>query len=230
MTEKISRPQQRREREREYRSRTILEAAESLFSTQGFLKTSVEQIADQAEVSVGTLYFYFKNKEAVLAALFDEALFLLRSILGKQFETARTPGQGMEKAGKAFFDEFCTAHSSKALILFREAPSHGKKLEDRRREMSRTICADLSRAIARLGRESGTVFRSPDSPLVFARCILGVYEKQAFHFLTDSSTPDQRDAMARDAVDFTLGGLGRITGPSDEPPAPVSQRSGPPLP
>ncbi len=211
MTEKLSRPKLRREREREYRCRTILDAAETLFADQGFLKTSVDQVADAAEVSVGTVYFYFKNKEALLADLFDEALFLLRSILGKKFETARTPDQGMEMAGKAFFDEFCTRYTRKALILFREAPSHGKKMADRRKKMSETLSTDLSLAIDRLGEEAGYNFRSQDSSVVFANCILGVYEKVAFHFLTDDHKPGRKEAMAKDAVEFTVGGIRQIT-------------------
>ena len=211
MTNNPSRSKLRREREREFRCRTILDAAETLFADQGFLKTSVDQIADAAEVSVGTVYFYFKNKETLLATLFDESLFLLRSVLGKKFETAESPVRGMEMAGQAFFDEFCTLYTQKALILFREAVSHGKKMEERRKKLSRTISMDLSQAIARLGKEAGYVFRSPDSPVIFAQCILGVYEKLAFHFLTEALEPDQKRAMARDAVDFTVGGLGQIT-------------------
>jgi AcrR family transcriptional regulator len=162
---------------------------------------------------VGTVYFYFKNKEALLADLFEESLFQLRSVLGQKFETAKTPVQGMEMAGQAFFDEFCTLYTRKAIILFRESPSHGKKMEDRRKKMSETISADLSQAIDRLGQEAGYQFRSPNSSVVFAQCILGVYEKLAFHFLTDDHKKGSRKAMARDAVDFTLGGLGQITAP-----------------
>lgn len=213
MPETPTRPQLRREREREYRCRTILHAAETLFTDQGFLKTSVDQIADAAEVSVGTVYFYFKNKEALLAALFEEALFLLRSLLGRKFAEAHTPVQGMEMAGRAFFDEFCAHHTQKAMILFREAPGHGKKMAERRRKTSDTLSTDLSRAIVRLGEEAGHEFRSPNSPEVFANCILGVYEKVAYHWLTDDHGPDVREAMARDAVEFTVGGIRQITGP-----------------
>ena len=174
----------------------------------------MDQIADTAELSVGTVYFYFKNKEALLAELFDQSLFLLRSILGDKFEAAKTPIQGMEMAGQAFFDEFCANHTQKALILFREAPSHGKEMEDRRKKMSQTISQDLSQAIVRLGKESGFSFRSPDSPVVFAQCILGVYEKIAFHYLTDDHEPGGQEAMAKDAVVFTVGGIRQITAPS----------------
>ncbi len=213
MSEALSGPRKRREREREYRCRTILDAAETLFTDQGFIKTSVEQIADAAEVSVGTVYFYFKNKETLLTDLFDESLFLLRSVLGKKFEAAPTPVRGMEMAGQAFFDEFCTHHTQKALILFREAVSHGKRMEERRKKISETISGDLSQAIERLGRETGYAFPGPESPMVFAHCILGVYEKLAFHFLTEARTPEQKAAMARDAVEFTVGGIRQITAP-----------------
>ncbi|WDP89547.1 MAG: helix-turn-helix transcriptional regulator [Desulfobacter sp.] len=213
MTGELSGPMKRREREREYRVRTILDAAEHLFAQKGFLKTSVEQIADAAELSVGTVYFYFKNKEALLAALFDESLFLLRSILGEKFEAAPSPLAGMEMAGHAFFEEFCSQYTTKALVLFREAPAHGKKMEARRKKMSETIARDLSGAIERLGRESGARFPGPRSPMVFAQCILGVYEKLAFHFLTETLTPGEKADLARDAVEFTVGGMRQVAAP-----------------
>jgi AcrR family transcriptional regulator len=210
----VSRRELRREREREHRYNTILTAAETLFAAQGFHRASVDEIADRAEVSVGTLYFYFKNKEALLIELFDRALFVLRSILGRVFETAGTPDRGMEMAGKAFFDEFCILHREKALILFREAPGHGRKMETRRRRMSELLFADLIKAIERLRQEAGCTFRSPDSAAVFSMCILGVFEKVAFHFLTEPDEPDRPDnrgSMALDAVAFIVGGLKDIT-------------------
>ncbi len=206
-----SRHKQRREREKENRTRSILDAAEILFAEQGFLKTSVEQIADAAELSVGTVYFYFKNKEALLAALFNESLLLLRTILSEKFKTAQTPLEGMELAGMAFFNEFCAQYTQKALILFREAPAHGKKMADRRKKMSETIARDLSQAIEQLGNDAGCTFQDSDSPMIFAQCILGVYEKLAFHFLIESFSPEKMDKMARDAVAFIVGGMRQLT-------------------
>lgn len=211
---KPTRQAQRREREREYRSQTILSAAQALFAEKGFRKTSVDAIADQAEVSVGTVYFYFKNKEELLIHLFDESLYLLRSILGKEFEKADSPGKGMEMAGQAFFDEFCTHYAQKALILFRESPGHGKQMEARRKNMSELISKDLSHAIDRLRKDAGCKFRSENSSSVYAMCILGVYEKVAFHFLTEPDDPDRTKEMALDAVDFIIGGIREVTRPT----------------
>ena len=49
------------------------------------------------------------------------------------------------------------------------------------------------------------------SSMVFAHCILGVYEKLAFHFLTEDLTMEEKTDMARDAVEFTVGGMQQIT-------------------
>lgn len=61
--------EERKEREREERRRQILDAAEKVFSTKGFGGATVENIADQAELSPATLYLYFKNKDELYASL-----------------------------------------------------------------------------------------------------------------------------------------------------------------
>ncbi len=79
-------------------------------------------------------------------------------------------------------------------------------MADRRKKMSATLSTDLSHAIDRLGEEAGHNFPSQDSSVVFANCILGVYENVAFHFLTDDHKPGRQEAMAKDAVEFTMNG------------------------
>jgi AcrR family transcriptional regulator len=44
----------------------VLRAATELFETQGYRKTSVEDIARRAEVAKGTVYLYFESKGALL--------------------------------------------------------------------------------------------------------------------------------------------------------------------
>ncbi len=55
---------------REEKRVTILSAALDLFAERGFHATNVPQIAERAGVSVGTLYHYFENKEAVVNELY----------------------------------------------------------------------------------------------------------------------------------------------------------------
>lgn len=68
---------QRRRREKEHRRQQILDAARALLFKKGLNAISVNQIARQAELAVGTIYFYFRSKEEIFAVLQEEGLTLL---------------------------------------------------------------------------------------------------------------------------------------------------------
>ncbi|SSC72062.1 unnamed protein product [Ciceribacter sp. T2.26MG-112.2] len=57
-----------RARQKADRNRRILEAATILFREQGYDSARIEDIAEMAEVSVGTLYNYYQNKGDMLVA------------------------------------------------------------------------------------------------------------------------------------------------------------------
>lgn len=61
--------QERKKRERERRRQQIMIAAKRVFSQKGFNKTTMEDIAKEAELSPGTLYLYFKNKDELFSSL-----------------------------------------------------------------------------------------------------------------------------------------------------------------
>ena len=60
---------ERKEREREMRRRQIQDAAKEVFMRKGFTSSTVEDIADKAELSPATIYLYFKNKQELFASL-----------------------------------------------------------------------------------------------------------------------------------------------------------------
>ena len=61
--------QERKQRERESRRQQIIVAAKRVFSEKGYSKSTMEDIAREAELSPGTLYLYFKNKDELYASL-----------------------------------------------------------------------------------------------------------------------------------------------------------------
>jgi TetR/AcrR family transcriptional regulator len=65
---------QRRAREKERRRRSILNAARAVFFESGFKLATVDDVAERAEVSKGTVYLYFESKETILAHLLLEGL------------------------------------------------------------------------------------------------------------------------------------------------------------
>lgn len=62
------------ERKKRQKWRRIAKAASSLFAEQGFEATTTRQIAQRAQVAVGTLYLYAKTKEALVVQLFREEI------------------------------------------------------------------------------------------------------------------------------------------------------------
>lgn len=61
----------RRQREKEQRRKEIIDAAERLFYSKGFDKVSMDEIADSVELSKGSLYLHFKNKDSLFFAIVD---------------------------------------------------------------------------------------------------------------------------------------------------------------
>ncbi len=62
---------ERRSREEQARLSAILEAAESVFSQKGFHEARMDDIAEQAELAKGTLYYYFKSKDEIFVHLLE---------------------------------------------------------------------------------------------------------------------------------------------------------------
>lgn len=55
----------------EARRNAILEAAIEVIANKGFQRTTIKEIAKQAGVADGTIYNYFKNKDAILFAIVE---------------------------------------------------------------------------------------------------------------------------------------------------------------
>lgn len=61
----------RRERKKEETRKNIIDCAVGLFKEKGFKETLVEEISEKADVSKGTLYNYFPDKESILVDYFQ---------------------------------------------------------------------------------------------------------------------------------------------------------------
>ena len=66
----------------------ILSAAAKVFGESGFPGSSMAALAKQAGMSVGHIYHYFENKDAIIEALVDRAT----EEVGGMFEEAHPPG------------------------------------------------------------------------------------------------------------------------------------------
>ena len=99
--------QERKQRERERRRQQIIVAAKRVFSEKGFSKTTMEDIAREAELSPGTLYLYFKNKDELYASLSLRILQYMNIRLEDVTkETDSNPKQKIDSIKEALYDVY----------------------------------------------------------------------------------------------------------------------------
>lgn len=101
---------ERKEREKLMRRETILGAAEGVFFDKGLRAATLDEIADKAEVSKGTIYLYFASKEDLYCSLMTKALILLLDTFREFKPEEAGPETALRKFGEAYF-EFSSRHS-----------------------------------------------------------------------------------------------------------------------
>jgi len=88
---------ERKEREKQLRREEIVLAAEKVFFSKGFDLSTMDDIAEQAELSKGTLYLYFKSKEDLHMAVARKSIRLLRAVT---LQATEGSGTALEKLGR----------------------------------------------------------------------------------------------------------------------------------
>lgn len=95
------RPVQRRSRETVAR---ILDAAAEVFAERGYTAATTNAVAERAGVSVGSLYQYLPNKEALLVALAERHLDDAAVRLGPRLAALRDAAPAADELAAAFVD------------------------------------------------------------------------------------------------------------------------------
>jgi AcrR family transcriptional regulator len=77
----------------------VLAAARSLFSSKGFEKTTIDEVAAAAKVSAPTVYSIFKSKEGIVRELLNDILFGARyKSLVEEFTSSEDPRDALKIA------------------------------------------------------------------------------------------------------------------------------------
>jgi AcrR family transcriptional regulator len=113
----------RKEREREQHRQEFLRAAERVFVRKGFHEATVEEIAQEAEFAVGTLYNFFKGKEELYDRIFENLIREFTSELDEKVFSEPDPRTAIVKLIETMFNEF-EEHRAFARVVFDFSPQN----------------------------------------------------------------------------------------------------------
>lgn len=83
----------RSERRKARTAAAIRDAAERLFISRGYSATTMEDLAEEADVAVGSIYAHFASKEGVYSALIERALELDKQYCDEGFYAGKLPAE-----------------------------------------------------------------------------------------------------------------------------------------
>ena len=81
----------------------------ALLFKKGIQATSISQIAQSAELGVGTLYAYYQSKEEIFYSLQEEGLEILFNMIDAVRTMEASPDETLLRTGLAYLD-FCNQH------------------------------------------------------------------------------------------------------------------------
>jgi AcrR family transcriptional regulator len=169
------RREQRRQRHQSLSRNQLLDAAEEVFGRKGYHDTTLKEVAELAEFSVGSVYSFFENKDDLFQQIFvrrgEEFMPLLREVLRPE---DGTPVQQLHRLvdfevgwfrRNRHFGRLYLLHAS-ATMLSSERGADAAMAANYDESMG--LQADLFRR----GQEAGQ-FRAGD-PVVLARLFSGI--------------------------------------------------------
>ena len=197
-------PPSRRTYAPELTRRAIIDSALALFEANGFHATSVQAVADDAEVTKGAFYHHFDSKEELVHIIHDELLDHMLGDLRDILERDDGPAEQLRAVIRA---------TVRATIRFR---SHVAVYHQERRFLSgarsdavnrkRDEMLDGMEGILRAGIEDGA-FRT-DIDVRVATCGISGMVASTHQWL-DATSDGDPERVADLLADMVLGGLVR---------------------
>ena len=111
---------ERKQREKEQRRQDIILTAEEIIFSRGIETATVDAVAEAAELSKGTVYLYFKNKEELIAAVFHRGMDLLQKMMVDAAVANRSAIEKLRGLGKVYLDFAREYPDHFALMLAKE--------------------------------------------------------------------------------------------------------------
>jgi len=175
----------RRERKKRARRSRIYETARQLFLEHGVAATTVEQIAEAADVAPTTFFNHFQSKSAVLREMVGEVSDHLHAMLESELATAGTAETHIRRFATDCIKALSLTEGLAREVLLemlRTASGPGKVLP------YLTRVHDPFVEILRRGQSEGNVRRDLE-PGILAELVVGILNAALVGWLNDGSYP-----------------------------------------
>jgi AcrR family transcriptional regulator len=208
MTDAVeTRPETRRRRKAE-RPQEILEAAFAEFSRNGYAVTTLDQIAERAGVTKGTIYVYFENKEHLFISMVREITKTTLDIVHGMFESHEGSTADLLRAQFSFIYQHIVEDRRRREVvrmLIAEAPRF-PALADRYHDEILRPCLDMLRQAIQRGIDRGEIRNTSiiNSPQVVIAPIALV---DLWMMMFDNRQPIDLKAYFEAHLDLVLNGL-----------------------
>ena len=127
----------------ERRRAQIVEAATRLVARQGFAKTVVRDIAEEANISVGLVYEYVRSKEDILFLIYEHWSAVWGEGLEKALARGKDPLDQL-MSGVMFLVTAADKHNDVTLLFYREAGHLSEYGTDQAKQTEREMVERLT--------------------------------------------------------------------------------------
>lgn len=210
--------------EKSQRRDDILAAAKAVFARNGYQATTIADIAKQAGLAYGSVYWYFSSKDELFHSLMEAEENALRAHVAAALALlpAGPPTEGLFRTAVRTTFEFFEADRATVKLLFRDSYSLGDRFEKHLFGIYERFVADIE-ALITDAQDRGELIAAP--PRMVAFSLAALIGQLAHRRLT---TDDGVDAgvVADFVVSLVLDGLRpRGTGPSTRAPTVPARRT-----
>ena len=184
----------------------MMQAAVRVFAQKGYHAATVRDIVGEADVAVGTFYFYFPDKETLFVHLFEEtAAFLLQAIDQALISRPSFPAQ-LEAAVQAYVNVAFYEPAVVQLLLvggMGSAPSLTERRAEYREKLIRAWQRALNAALERKQIEPQNTRRT-------AEALVGAFDEIVYNLLSSPQAEQERTVAVRDMVQLGLRAVGYL--------------------
>ena len=191
-------------RKKDTKRTAMMQAAVRVFAAKGYHAATVRDIVSEADVAIGTFYFYFPDKETLFVHLFEEtAAFLLQAI--EQALASRTtfPAQ-LEAAVQAYVNVAFYEPAVVQLLLIGgmgSVPSLAERRAEYREKLIRAWQRPLNAALDARQIDQQNARRTAEG-------LVGAFDEIILNALASANREQEAQQAARDMVQFGLRAAG----------------------